>query len=43
MTFSELLCEAMSKDTQPRRNVPGKLSQAEVTRLSKLLEPDNGA
>ena len=42
MTFAEILCEALSKQSEPQRTRKGHLSQAEVDRLSKLLEPDDG-
>jgi hypothetical protein len=43
MTFSELLAEALSRQDAPQKTRKGHLSQAEIDRLSKLLEPTDGA
>lgn len=43
MTFSELLAEALSHERTPQKTRKGHLSQAEIDRLSKLLEPTDGA
>ena len=43
MTFSELLAEALSRQDSPQKTRKGHLSQAEIDRLSKLLEPSDGA
>jgi len=42
MTFSELLTEALSRQDAPQKNRKGHLSQGEVDRLSRLLEPTDG-
>ena len=43
MTFSELLAEALSRQDTPQQTRKGQLSQAEIDRLTKLLEPTDGA
>jgi|TARA_R110002153_G_scaffold50989_2_gene143412 hypothetical protein len=42
MTFSEFIAEYLSHQITPQKNRKGHLSQGEVDRLSRLLEPTDG-